>query len=316
MATAHEEKVERPGFRHEAVFYDGLDDLVDVLEPFVLDGVRAGEPVLVVELPTPLRALRERLADSPEVRDGDVALVDMLEVGKNPACIIPVWREFVARHPGRAVRGVSEPSWWGRRDIELVECRLHDALLNLAFVDTVAFRLLCPFDVGRLPDDVVTGAMHTHPDVGEHLRHAAYDGQVDARTEFGSALAEAPASAQEIVFGPPDLGLLRTSVRFIGEGAQLAEDVVDDLVLAVHELACNSIEHAGGGGVMRGWSEGNSLVLEVSDSGVIVDPLVGREPVLDVSEGGRGIWMANHLCDLVQVRSGAAGTTVRLHTWT
>ena len=91
---------------------------------------------------------------------------------------------------------------------------------------------------------------------------------------------------------------------------------MDDLVLAVHELACNSIEHAGGRGVLRGWSEGNSLVLEVSDSGVIGDPLVGREPVLDVSEGGRGIWMANHLCDQVQVRAGAAGPTVRLHPWT
>ena len=29
--------------------------------------------------------------------------------------------------------------------------------------------------------------------------------------------------------------------------------------------------------------------------------------------GGRGLWIANQLCDLVQVRSGAAGTTVRLH---
>ena len=26
-----------------------------------------------------------------------------------------------------------------------------------------------------------------------------------------------------------------------------------------------------------------------------------------------GVWMANQLCDLVQVRSGPAGTVVRLH---
>jgi hypothetical protein len=25
--------------------------------------------------------------------------------------------------------------------------------------------------------------------------------------------------------------------------------------------------------------------------------------------------MANQLCDLVQVRSGADGTTIRIHTW-
>ncbi len=87
-------------------------------------------------------------------------------------------------------------------------------------------------------------------------------------------------------------------------------------MLAVHELACNSIEHGGGAGLLRGWTEPASLVLEVADGGVIDDPLVGREQALDLSEAGRGIWMANHLCDLVQVRSGHAGTTVRLHTWT
>jgi anti-sigma regulatory factor (Ser/Thr protein kinase) len=29
--------------------------------------------------------------------------------------------------------------------------------------------------------------------------------------------------------------------------------------------------------------------------------------------GGRGLWLANQLCDLVQIRSGARGTVVRLH---
>jgi hypothetical protein len=31
------------------------------------------------------------------------------------------------------------------------------------------------------------------------------------------------------------------------------------------------------------------------------------------SPSGRGRWLARQLCDLVQVRTGAAGTTVRLH---
>ena len=43
--------------------------------------------------------------------------------------------------------------------------------------------------------------------------------------------------------------------------------------------------------------------------------MVGRELVELVSENGRGVWMANQLCDLVQVRSGARGTVVRLHAW-
>jgi hypothetical protein len=29
--------------------------------------------------------------------------------------------------------------------------------------------------------------------------------------------------------------------------------------------------------------------------------------------GGKGLWVVNQLCDLVQARTGPAGTTTRLH---
>ena len=41
----------------------------------------------------------------------------------------------------------------------------------------------------------------------------------------------------------------------------------------------------------------------------------GRErPAID-RDGGRGLWMVNQLCDLVELRSGDMGTVVRIHTW-
>jgi hypothetical protein len=63
------------------------------------------------------------------------------------------------------------------------------------------------------------------------------------------------------------------------------------------------------------WHGTRSLVVEVCDLGVIDDVLVGRGSIDLASEHGRGIWIANQLCDLVQVRSGRHGTQVRLHTW-
>ena len=99
MATSVAEVEE--GFLHAAAFYDSLDSWVDLVAPFVRDGVRAGEPVMVAELPAQLAALEQALGDEA----GAIALVDMIDVGRNPACIIPVWREFVDRHPGRPVRG-------------------------------------------------------------------------------------------------------------------------------------------------------------------------------------------------------------------
>ena len=64
---------------------------------------------------------------------------------------------------------------------------------------------------------------------------------------------------------------------------------------------------------LRLWEEDERLLVEVEDRGRIEEPLVGRIRPDVNQEGGRGLWLANQLCDLVQIRSGEAGTTVRLH---
>jgi anti-sigma regulatory factor (Ser/Thr protein kinase) len=88
---------------------------------------------------------------------------------------------------------------------------------------------------------------------------------------------------------------------------------VADLVTATSELAANSVMHGGGSGTLRLWFENGALLAEVEDRGRIEEPLVGRLRPDISQEGGRGLWLANQLCDLVQIRSGAGGTTVRLH---
>jgi hypothetical protein len=51
----------------------------------------------------------------------------------------------------------------------------------------------------------------------------------------------------------------------------------------------------------------------VEDHGRIRIPLVGRIRPEPDADSGRGVWIANQLCDLVQIRSSAAGTVVRVH---
>ncbi|MEO8290742.1 MAG: hypothetical protein ABI649_07070 [Gaiellaceae bacterium] len=49
------------------------------------------------------------------------------------------------------------------------------------------------------------------------------------------------------------------------------------------------------------------------DAGRIEEPLAGRErPLLD-QPSGRGLWLANQLCDLVQMRAFENGGTVRIY---
>jgi hypothetical protein len=55
------------------------------------------------------------------------------------------------------------------------------------------------------------------------------------------------------------------------------------------------------------------MVCEVRDSGRFDSPLAGRERPRGDQVGGWGLWLANQLCELVQVRSFPDGTVVRLH---
>ena len=101
------------------------------------------------------------------------------------------------------------------------------------------------------------------------------------------------------------------SERAAAEG--LREERLSDLVLAVNELATNSMRYGGGRGLLSVWRENGTILCEVHDRGHIADPLAGRELPPDVRGGGRGLWLVNHLCDLVQVRSSQAGNVIRLH---
>ena len=52
---------------------------------------------------------------------------------------------------------------------------------------------------------------------------------------------------------------------------------------------------------------------EIGDDGRITDPLAGRHPDSPDDDSGHGLRIAHELCNLVQLRSGPWGTTVRLH---
>ena len=45
----------------------------------------------------------------------------------------------------------------------------------------------------------------------------------------------------------------------------------------------------------------------------IEEPLVGRVHPATDRPSGRGLWLVNHLCDLVQIRSSPQGTVVRVY---
>ena len=303
------------GFRHEAFLYRSLAEFVDSTVSFVRDGLAGDEDILVAVVSPKVRLLRDALGSAA----GRVRFLNMEEVGRNPARIIPAWREFVDDATGadRPFRGVGEPIWVGRRGTEVVECQLHEALLNRAFDGGPSWILRCPYDASALDPGIVTAVAETHPGVvdgGAWRGSHGYADDLAART-FAGLLPEPPADAVSLRFGLAELAAARALVTDRAAGLGIEAERVADLGLAVHEVMTNSIRHGGGGGTVAVWRSGDALVAEVRDSGRITEPLTGRVLPSFLHEGGRGLWLAHQLCDLVQVRSPSGGTRVRIHTW-
>jgi anti-sigma regulatory factor (Ser/Thr protein kinase) len=126
-------------------------------------------------------------------------------------------------------------------------------------------------------------------------------------------LPDPPPLVEETAFILGDLRTVRAVVAGAARGWGLPEARVADLILATGEVAANSVRHGGGHGTMRVWYDRDAAVCEIRDAGYIDKPLAGREPPQGGGAGGYGLWLANQVCDLVQVRSSPAGTTIRLH---
>lgn len=310
----HETEVSRL-YQHEAFFYRGEQEFLDGTVPFVRDGVALGEPVLVATNRHRIEAMRTLLGEAAVA----VRFVDMGALGANPACIIPAWLEFVREHAGRPLRGIGEPVWPGRRDVEILESQLHEALLNLALPDQAPLWLRCPYDLAALPADVIEEAQRSHPYLAggqtDIARSTSFGGVSHAHRAFERGLPEPASVDRAMTFDVGDLRRVRRVVATAAVESGLGAERGADLQLAVHELAVNSVRHGGGHGRLRLWQEPGALVCEVSDDGHVQDPLTGRRSVRSDGATGRGLWMVNRLCDLVQLRSTSVGTTVRVHTW-
>jgi anti-sigma regulatory factor (Ser/Thr protein kinase) len=304
-------------FAHAALVYDGQERFSTAVLPFIRTGIAAGEPTMVAVGAERISLLRDHLGESAQAVD----FVDMGELGRNPGRIIPAWAEFLEDHAagGEAVRGVGEPVWAGRSPAELVECQLHESLLNMAFAGTKNFQLVCPYDRTTLDGAVMHEASRSHPDLieeGTSHASASYRNGDGLLAPFDAPLPPPRGTVEAFAFDRNSLDELRALIGHRGALAGLPRDRAGDFVLAVNEVAANSIRHAGGYGVLRVWREDGALVSEIRDPGVVDDPLVGRRRPTRQQTGGWGVYIAHQVCDLVQLRSGAHGTVVRLHMGT
>ncbi len=304
-------------YRHEAFLYRGEADFLAGSVPFLAEGVALRQPAMVLLAPRRLKQLRRALGEAVAER---VFWVDICEVGRNPARLLAARQQFAEEHAadGVPVRALGEPVRAGRRAAEVAESQLYEALLNLAVHPDVPPWLRCPYDVDALPADVVEEAQRSHPmlvEAGGYRGSTVYGGSEHAADLFQADLPDPQhAVVEELPFDGDGVERVRAAVLHRAAEADVAAARCGDLALAVSEAATNSVQHGGGRGCLRIWREDDALVCEVRGGGRIRDPLVGRTMPSLLGEGGRGLWLANQLNDLVQIRSTEDGVVVRVHS--
>jgi len=299
-------------YRHEAFLYHDPREFVSVLGAFVEEGLADGEPVMVA-------LVRERanwLRDSLGAQARKVKFVDMAMLGRNPARIIPAWQQFLDNDAGsnRPVRGIGEPIWAGRRSEELAESQLHEALLNVAVDPKIPFWLICPYDVHGLDPCVLDEAHRSHLAVMDGRRYegsSRYAGRTHIDSLFAETLPDLEGEPTEFVFSRDNVESVFGVVTLDAYAAELRSDHISDLAGTARRLAAASVKRGAKQGTLRIWHRSDALICDISDDTVVDDVLVGRRSLR--ADASDGLWQANQFCDLVQVRSGGFGTTVRLH---
>jgi anti-sigma regulatory factor (Ser/Thr protein kinase) len=299
----------RDDLRHFAYFYrDQAERRAQILS-LVRAGLARGEPTLVALPGDQASVLGGQLDGEP----GEFLYADIAEVGRNPARLIPEVRAFIDKHPDQRVLVVGEACWPGRSPAELREATRHEALMNLAFAGS-AVTITCGYDATRLPPSAITDATWTHPEYlasGQPVAAPSHRPAWGVPSDCDRPLPPPPADAESLAYRT-DLAPVRRLVERHARGALLGADRTADLVLAASEVAANTLDHTSTGGTFLVWRDGDEILCQAHDQGWISDPLAGR--VRRGPDGrGHGLYLVNQVCDLVEMRTGSGGTTIRMH---
>ncbi len=304
--------------QHAAATYTSQEHLLELLVPLITGGLARGEPVALAVTPSTEEALYSAMGSPP-------GLIGLAQ----PESPDGVSGQTLAARRARELRELTSMAGsvtvlnehWSRLDgadggfwTEL------DAAVNVALAD-LPVGLTCFYPEMPLHLSVLDGARCNHPQllVDGELRH-----NPDHRRPREVLVRHPVASA--VLLGAPDLQLrfqawqlqdVRRAVRALAGGSGFDEDRIDDVVLAVNEVATNAVEHGGAtssgfGAELSLWAQPDALVCEVRDHGPLADPLPGLLAPHPSDPRGRGLWIARQLCDLLHVWNDGTGTHVRI----
>lgn len=296
------------GYRHEALALDGHAGFVDSCVAVLHEGLESDDRMIVLAGSDKLGAVSDVLG--PDA--AEITLVPTDEHGRNPSRITSMLHSFQAGCGGRRCLGVNEVVFAGRSAAARAETTFSESLLNAAAVRSWPMSVVCVYDVSSADTSAVGAMRQNHEFLRGQRANADYLPDLAAAT-FAAGLEDGPDSASRLAVHAPELSSMRVFVRGGAARLGLDPDRTDDLVLAANEIVTNSLRYGAGRAHVAVWVADGAVVCEIRDHGTLTDMFAGRLAPPPTAASGRGLWLANLLCDLVQIRSSVSGTTVRLH---
>jgi anti-sigma regulatory factor (Ser/Thr protein kinase) len=310
------------GFVHQALIYDSDEEFMDVVMPFIEEGVIAKEPTLVAVQERHVENLRAALGGAP----AGVTLFSTEQWYDTSARTREKYARWVAentngsdkdhRRMDTRARLVGEPPWAIGHEAQVRDWARYESVLNVAFAE-YPVTLICPYDASALPADIIRHARSTHPeivDAEETMPSESYEDPVEFCRRLDSFVSPPPGVPDaEISFGLADLPAVRRTIGSLTIDAGLVRTKADEMVLAVNEIATNAVVHGRSPAALRIWRTGGEIIFEVSDSGEGIKDVLAGQLTPDVAgPGGRGLWLTRLVADAVEIRNGT-GCTVTIH---
>lgn len=300
---------DRPAYDHTAILYHSQREYLDSLVRFIAADSDRAHPVFVAVPNDKLNLLRGAIGDAA----GNVTMIDITEMGRNPGRILAAELVFVAEHRNAPVRMVVEPVWPGRSAVEHRACLQHEAMANIAFGghDVTG---VCPYDASGLEESVLADVRITHPLIWEHgsRQHNPHYSIGTALDQGNEPLVTNPVAVTYTVCDAADLGGARRCGTRYARLLGMSAERIADLQLITTEVATNSLEHGGGVCRLAYWHEAGHLVCEARDIGYLSDPLVGRRPPAD-GAGPYGLLVVHAIADLVRIHTAPSGTAIQAY---
>ncbi|MEU4419938.1 ATP-binding protein [Actinoplanes sp. NPDC024001] len=309
------------GFVHSALIAGTDDEMLTALARLLRHAATAyDEALLVVGEHT-----RSLIADRWSGLNGWLRWADPAGFYQRLGFAYEGFRRYLAEQAdaGRQVQVIAEPQLADPADTELdrVSAYLaYEAVCNDAYAP-YGSAVTCLWDSRHHPASVIDGVRATHSHLltaaGRHPSPAYVTPETylaarqqpltppPARVDHDRALAEVT-----------ELRDLRQALTAWAAGHGFAEEPTDDLVVATVEVASNGLRHAGTPVRIRAWHHAGTLTVQCDDAaGKPVPPTAGyhRPQITDTLPGGRGLWLARQLADIVHVDSVPGRTSVRLH---